>query len=400
MHRRELNTHAFLFLRAFCVLIFSMKEKVGIGIIGTGFARKVQIPAFASCENAEIVSVASGSLANARSTAEEFDVGHFTDDWRKTVARDDVDLVCITTPPNMHKEMTLLALEHGKHILCEKPMAMDVAEAEAMVKAAKSTGVLALIDHELRFQPGRQKAYAMIRNGEIGKIRHAKYNFRAPHRGDPNLPWNWWSDIEQGGGSLGAINSHIIDSFNWFLETEISSVFCQLQSHVKRRPFDKGGFRDVTTDDEANMLLRFADSELTDDATGLVSVSMVEQPEYVNRLEIFGTEGAIRVDHRGEVFVTKAGDADWIEIEVGFGEPIPGVADTGFSRGFMEFAPGIVEAIREGNREIEYAATFEDGLKVQRVLDAARRSNATGESVPRERRRPRLHERETRTNAA
>lgn len=358
-----------------------MKDKVGMGIIGTGFARKVQIPAFAACENTEVVSVASGSLENARSTAAEFGARHFTDDWRQTVIRDDVDLICITTPPNLHKEMTLLAVEHGKHILCEKPMAMNVAEAEAMVEAAKSSGALALIDHELRFQPGRQKAYAMIREGALGKIRHAKYNFRAPHRGDAKLPWNWWSDIEQGGGALGAVNSHIIDSFNWFLGTEISSVYCQLQSHVKRRPLADGDFHDVTTDDEANMLMRFADSELTDDATGLVSVSMVEQPEYVNRIEIFGTDGAIRVEHRGEVFFTKAGDADWAEIEVGFGEPIPGVADTGFSRGFMEFAPRIIEAIREGKMEIKYAATFDDGLKVQRVLDAARESNERGVAV-------------------
>jgi predicted dehydrogenase len=372
-----------LFLRGFYVLIFEMKEKAGIGIIGTGFARKVQIPAFAACENAAITSVASGSLENARSTAEEFGIGHFTDNWRETVARNDVDLVCITTPPNLHKDMTLLAIERGKHILCEKPMAMNVAEAEAMCEAAKSAGVLALIDHELRFQPGRQKAYAMLREGAIGKVRHTKWNFRAPHRGNPNLPWNWWSDIEQGGGALGAINSHIIDSFRWFLGTEVSSVFCQLQTHVKRRPLDAGGFRDVTTDDEANMLLRFADSELTDDATGLVSASMLEQPEYVNRLEIFGTDGAIRIDHRGEVFITKSGEVDWTEIEVGFGEPIPGVADTGFSRGFMEFAPKIVEAIRERKIEIDYAATFEDGLKVQRVLDAARRSNTTGEQASR-----------------
>ena len=311
-----------------------MKDKVGIGIIGTGFARKVQIPAFAACDGAVIVSIASGSLENARSAAEEFGAGHFTDDWRETVKRDDVDLVCITTPPVLHQEMTLLAFEYGKHVLCEKPMAMNVAEADEMTEAARSAGVLALIDHELRFQPGRQTAYEMIRDGEIGKIRHAKYNFRAPHRGDPNVPWNWWSDAEQGGGTLGAINSHIIDSFNWFLGTDISSVFCQLQTHVKRRPFGDG-FRDVTTDDEANMLLRFADSELTDDATGLVSVSMVEQPEYVNRLEFFGTDGAMRVDHRGEVFLAKTVKETGPRSKLRFGRPIPNVPDTGFSRGFM-----------------------------------------------------------------
>ena len=113
-----------------------MAERVGIGIIGTGFARRVQIPAFLACENVEIASVASGRIENARATADEFGIEHYTDDWRETVRHADVDLVCITTPPVLHREMALLALEHGKHILCEKPMAMNVAEAEEMTNAA------------------------------------------------------------------------------------------------------------------------------------------------------------------------------------------------------------------------------------------------------------------------
>lgn len=352
-----------------------MTEKVRVGFIGTGFAKTVQMPAFAACECTELVSVASGHLENARSAAEKFGVPHFTGDWRETVSHRDVDLVCITTPPDRHREITLFALEHGKYVLCEKPMAMNVSEAEEMLAAAKASDALTLIDFELRFQPGRQLVYKMLRDGEIGKVRHAKWNFRAPHRGDPNLAWNWWSDAEQGGGALGAINSHIIDSFNWFFDTTISSVFCQLQTHIKQRPFEDG-VREVTTDDEANMLLRFHDSELVEDATGLVSISMTEQPEYVNTLEIFGTKGAFRIGHRGDVFLAKTGSGDWNELKVELAHPVPNAADTGFSRAFMEFAPKIVEAVREGRKQIEYAASFQDGLEVQRVLDASRRSNA------------------------
>lgn len=357
-----------------------MSKKVGVGIIGTGFARKVQMPAFAAFEAAEIVSVASGSIENARSTAAEFGVSHFTDDWRATASHKDVDLVVITTPPVLHREMVLASVAAGKHILCEKPMAMNVTEAEEMRAAARDAGVLALIDHELRFQPGRRQAYAMLRDGAIGKIRHAKYNFRAPHRGDPNLRWNWWSDAAQGGGALGAINSHIIDSFRWFLGTEISNVFCQLQTHVKQRPFD-GALREVTSDDENTMILRFADGDLTNDATGLVSVSMVEQPEYVNRIEFFGTEGAMRIDHRGEVSIAKNGEGTWTPIDVDLGSNIDGVPDTGFARAFMFFAPKIIEAVLHTKNTFDDAATFDDGVAVQRVLDAARESNANGYAI-------------------
>ncbi|MEP7211611.1 MAG: Gfo/Idh/MocA family oxidoreductase [Acidobacteriota bacterium] len=358
-----------------------MSKKVGVAIVGTGFARKVQLPAFAACKDAELVSVASGSLENARSTAEEFGMRHFTDDWRTTVERDDVHLVCITTPPKLHREMTLLALSLGKHVLCEKPMAMNVAEAEEMTAAAAKVPLLALIDHELRFQPGRLKAFEMLREGAIGKVRHAKYNFRAPHRGDPNVPWNWWSDIEKGGGALGAINSHVIDSFQWLMGTTVSSVFCQLQTQIKQRRDAQGEMREVTTDDEANMLLRFADSDVAENATGLVSVSMTEGPDYTNRLELFGTDGAMRIDHRGEVFTAKSGLSEWTQVETDLGSAIEGIADTGFSRGFMQFAPKIVDAIRDGQTSIEHAATFADGLAVQKVLDAARQSNNVGQAV-------------------
>lgn len=358
-----------------------MGEKVGIGIIGTGFARRVQIPAFLACENTVIASVASGSIENARAAAEECGAAHFTSDWRETVTRDDVDLVCITTPPNLHREMVLAAIEHGKHILCEKPMAMNVAEAVEMVEAAKGNSLLTLIDHELRFQPGRQLAYEMLRQGVIGKIRHAKCIFQAPHRGDPTLPWNWWSDASVGGGALGAITSHIIDSLHWFLGTDISSVYCQLQTHIKQRRDATGEMRDVTSDDESNMLLRFADSELTNDATGLVSVSMTEYPKYKNQVELYGDKGTMLIDHRGGLSIAAVADEDFRPVDVKFAPLVPGVADTGFASAFMAFAPKIIEAIQSGTSHIEHAASFADGVRVQRVIDAASESSVSGRAV-------------------
>lgn len=360
-----------------------MNKTVGIGIIGTGFARRVQIPAFMRCDGARVMSVASKSIENAQFTADEFGIGHLTDDWRDTIAHPEVDLVCITTPPNLHREMTLAAIEAGKHILCEKPMAMNVAEAQEMtdratVAAAEGRPILALIDHELRFQPGRLVAYKMLRDGAIGKIRHAKATFHAPHRGDPNIPWNWWSDASVGGGSLGAIGSHIIDSFHWFLDANVTSVFCQLQTHVRERKDATGQLRDVTSDDASNLLLRFADGILTENATGVATVSMTDGPNYQNLLEFFGTEGSMRIDHLGELAIAKPGETDWTPINVDLGTLLPGMPDTGFARGFVEIAGRVVGAIQRGETTIEHAANFADGVRVQRVLDAARESDATG----------------------
>jgi predicted dehydrogenase len=359
-----------------------MKDKVRIGILGTGFARRVQIPAFLSCKNTEIVSIASGSRANAETAAREFNIAHFTDDWRETVERADIDLICITTPPVFHLEMALYALERNKHVLCEKPMAMNAGEAREMTEKAGTKNVLALVDHELRFQAGRQKARKILHDGDIGEIIHAKCNFRNASRGDAGLAWNWWSDKQQGGGALGAITSHIIDSFRWFLGAEISSVFCQLQTHVKERPDENlNKMREVTSDDESNLILRFTGGNFIKDATGIISVSMVEYPNYHNLIEFFGTKGALRVGYKGEIFLAKSNESDWTEIETEIGAAPTDIFDSGFPSGFMAFAPKIVEAIKMGKTEIEHAATFADGLKVQEVLDAARQSDETGAAV-------------------
>jgi predicted dehydrogenase len=257
---------------------------------------------------------------------------------------------------------------------------MNVAEAEEMTAAAKNANVIAIIDHELRFLPGRQKAYAMLREGAIGKVRHAKYNFRAAYRGIPDLAWNWWSDIEQGGGALGAIDSHVVDSLLWLLGSDITSVFCELQTHVRERRDSEGKIRKVTSDDQADMLVRFADSDLTDNATGLVACSMSEPPEYMNRVELFGDKGSMRIDNLGELYIGRSGESEWTRIEVD--EPISGSPnDNGFARGFKYIAPKIVEAIREGKNIVENAATLADGVRVQRILDAARESNAGGRVV-------------------
>jgi predicted dehydrogenase len=359
-----------------------MKEKVRIGIIGTGFARTVQIPALQSFDEVEIVSVASGRRENAEKTARDFNIPHFTDDWRETVRRDDIDLICITTPPVFHREMTLFALENDKNILCEKPTAMNAAEALEMWEKSKEKNLLCLIDHELRFLNGRKKAFEIVRSGEIGKIRHAKYNFRAPHRGDESLPWTWWSDESQGGGALGAIGSHAIDTLQWLAGAGVSSVFCQLQTHVKERRDEKTGeMRKVTTDDETNMLLRFSDSEFAEDATANVSLSMVEYPIYQNRVELFGTKGAIRVEFDGEIFVGKSGVESWEKLDIELNEAVKGVRNTGWNNGFLAFAAELVEALKQGKTTVENAATFEDGYKIQLALDAARESNASGCAV-------------------
>jgi predicted dehydrogenase len=352
------------------------KDFIGIGMIGAGFARSTQIPGFRACEGARVVAIASGHRENAERVAREFDIEYVANDWREVIARDDVDLVSIVTPPVTHLEMALAALDAGKAVLCEKPMAMNAEEADAMRARADEKGLLALIDHELRFLPGRLKARSMLRDGEIGNIHHAKLLFRSDSRVSPERKWDWWSDAASGGGALGAIGSHAIDGFRWLLGAEISHVFCSLATHVAERADEKTGeMRRVTTDDEANLILRFEDSELTKGATATISLSVVESGRPEHCLEVFGSKGALRIEESGELLKAETGAGDWSRVETERGPLAEGMRDGGWSRGFTLFSRAIVEALREGRNAVEGAATFEDGYRTQLVLDAAHRSH-------------------------
>src|SRR5437588_6708699 len=322
-------------------------EIIGIGIIGTGFARSTQIPAFRACEGARVVAIASGHRENAERVAHEFDIEYATDDWREIIARDDVDLVSIVTPPVTHLEMTLAALDAGKAVLCEKPTAMNAEEADAMRRRASEREALALIDHELRFLSGRLKMREMVRGGEIGEVRHVKLHFRSDSRASRDRKWDWWSDAESGGGALGAIGSHAVDAFRWLLGSEVSQVFCTLATHVAEREDEQTGeMRRVTTDDEANLILRFADSDLTKDTTATISLSVVEQGSPKHRLEIFGSDGGLMIEENGTLWQARTGAGEWTRVETERGPLAQGMRDGGWSRGFTLFSRAIIEALQ------------------------------------------------------
>jgi predicted dehydrogenase len=352
---------------------------VGIGIVGAGFARTTQIPGFRDCMGAKVVAIASRHRERAAAVAQEFGIQHVAADWQELVERDDVDLISIVTPPATHMEITLAALEHGKAVLCEKPMALNAGEAKRMVEKARAANVLALIDHELRFLNSRRTMRGMLQTGAIGTVRHCNYVFRSDYRGIADRGWDWWSDAKMGGGTLGAIGSHVVDSFRWILSTEVTSVLGMITTHIKERP-DKssGGMRPVTTDDEAKLLFRLADGPHTEGATGAAALSVVESGKYENRLEIYGTKGALMVEETGELWRSPTGSGQWRPVQVDQDHMAQGMRESSWSRGFTAFACRIVEALRTGRKTVEDAASFEDGYRVQAVLDALRDSNESG----------------------
>jgi predicted dehydrogenase len=355
------------------------KVSIGVGIIGTGFARTTQLPGWRACEGARVVAVASARRENAEAAARDFDIPFAASDWRDVVGRADVDLVSIVTPPSTHAEMALAALEAGKAVLCEKPMAMDAVESGRMSEAARAAGQLALIDHELRFLPARRRMRESILSGELGRVRHAKFLFRGDSRASADRPWSWWSDERAGGGALGAIGSHAVDALHWLLGTRISHVSASLAAHVaERRDPDSGAARRVTADDEASLLVNFEDGGAAERATGVVAISLAEAGAPEHAVEVFGSEGALKLDSAGRLWRARVGEGEWQSIETEDAPLAEGMRGNEWSRGFTVFAREIIAALREGRVAVEGAATFEDGHRTQLVLDAARAAHASG----------------------
>jgi predicted dehydrogenase len=342
---------------------------MSIGIIGTGWGARVQVPVFTSV-GLEVVGIAGRDRPKTEQLALQHNIGFATHDWRELLARDDVQFVSIVTPPNTHREMAVAALEAGKHVLCEKPMALDVVETQTMVEAARTySKQYALLDHELRFLPSVQTAQQRIHTGDLGVLRLVDAVVTGQSRADRKRAWNWWSDAEQGGGLLGALGSHQLDLLQ-FLLGSISAVSATLHTFVTERP-SENGLRPVTSDDYASVQLRFAQGGL-----GTINMSVVASIDEPNRLTAHFEHGALRIEG-GRLYFTGPGksfDETMLIPTLSLPAGLPG---SDFEHGTLYLGQALKRALAGDCAALTPAATFVDGHRVQRLLDAARQSSNT-----------------------
>ncbi len=340
-----------------------------IGIVGTGWGARVQVPTFREA-GLDVVAIAGFHPDKTREIADELGVRPH-DHWRELVEAKDVDLVSVTAPPYEHREIAIAALAAGKHVLCEKPTTLNPHEAEQLVEAAKQhPRQIAIIDHELRFLPAWREARARMQN-DVGRIRYAEARYSSPGRKDPSRAWNWWSDASRGGGIWGAVGSHFVDALRYF-GAEIESAQALLHTIVKERPFGDG-MREVTSDDWASVNLRLRDGGVASLALCAVSSG----PDEATVMTIHGDRGAMRFT--GEEVLLSQNRQAFERIAGGPLEQRPGNSLGGaFGTGTLHLGRALRAAIDEGDRDaLAPAATFEDGLMQQRVLDLARRSTKT-----------------------
>jgi predicted dehydrogenase len=353
---------------------------IRVGFIGAGWTERVQIPTFMK-GGLRPQAIAANHSENARRVAEKFAIPEVYATWQELISSPSVDLVSIVTPPHNHKEIAIAALAAGKHVICEKPTALNVAEAESMFAAAQAApGQLAIIDHELRFHPARLQMRQMVREGHVGAVLRIKLDRLGGERLSPTLPWTWWSDAEQGGGMLRAVGSHLLDLARW-LVGRIENITGQLQTgHYFRNDAD-GRQRQVTADDHADILLRFANG-----AQGRITVSGLTPGGYGMSILIVGTKGALRLDNQDQLWGLRGTEYPRGEWEVIRPRtpvvPLEGIPTSNpFAVGSYYLAQTLATMLSMGDVALSDAASFYDGVVVQRLVDAAQESHRRGASI-------------------
>ena len=369
-----------------------MKKKIKIGFIGSGWSRIAQAPAFSMMENVELAAVASPTAEHRQAFMQRFGISQGFADWRDML-QCNLDLVCVTTPPFLHAEMVTGLLQSGKSLLCEKPFALNVADAAVMADVAENATGFAILDHQMRFHPAVRCMKQMIDSGEIGKVYEVRTVINLASRNRTDMPWSWWCDAEKGGGALGALGSHLID-LNRYLVGEIAEVSCNLSTSIPFRPDKSGKPCAVTSDDNFAMMMKFGPSSVALGSTSLMHVTTVGAYTWFS-VEVVGSLKTIRLDGAARLWEIANSDAKgvrslidaprWKQVEpmLSWDELVlqekirqSSLAVHGiFAVGFAFLANRIVKALKNKEKTLHDAAGFPDGLMIQKVLHAARESD-------------------------
>ncbi|WP_421905264.1 Gfo/Idh/MocA family protein [Mameliella sp.] len=271
---------------------------LGIGLIGTGFMGKTHALAWGAARavlGRDLPEVRLEMLCDtpddrAGRMADQFGFARATGDWRAVVTDPAVDVVSITTPNNLHHEMACAALRAGKHVWCEKPMALTLAEAEEMARAAQEAGTVTMVGYNYIRNPAFLHAKKLIDEGRIGRVVHVRGWVDEDYQADPHLPWTWRARLQDAGlGTLGDLGCHLV-SMVAGLAGPIESLVADTQIIHETRPLPDGSGRAaVENEDTATALLRFANG-----AHGSISSSRSAWGRK-NKLdwEIHGTKGMI-----------------------------------------------------------------------------------------------------------
>jgi len=374
----------------------SVLPAVGIGLLGCGFIGQVHSNAYIkipyTCPSPAAMPqlVALCDQAGAKEKATKFNYQGCYTDWRRMIQDPRIDIVDNCTPDDTHCEPTIAAAENGKHVICEKPMAMTADDARRMMQAAEKAGVKNLCCHNYRFLPAVRLARDLIDQGALGKIYHFRGQYLQPYGHDPQeVIENAWYAAGTASGTLLGIGSHVIDMAR-FLAGEITSVSGLVTTFNTSRRRASGQLEEVTADEGNIASVQFANG-----AIGALESSCVcagRNNEFT--FEVNGSDGSIAFDLEDPNHLRVCDAKTPKEQLLGFANVsvtsgchplqtpyLPPGHNAGWEYGHMHALNHFLDCVANDKPVAPYGATFEDGYKVQVIMEAINESSRSGQRI-------------------
>jgi predicted dehydrogenase len=353
-------------------------KKVRLGVIGTGeFAEACHLPGIKSDPRAELVAVCGRNFEKAEAVARRFSIPYVYTDYDEMCRRDDLDGITVVTPNAYHAAQAISALAHGKHVLCEKPLGMNVAEAWSMAQVAESSGKVHQVAFTFRYGYALRELRRRVQAGDIGKPFYVRVQYDSWDGLRPGWQAGWRERQEMaGGGLLYDLGSHLFDAVRFVLGP-IDSV----NGFVHRIPrpcVDRvsGGGMVVETDDLAS-----ATFALRIGGRGQLFISRIT-PRFTDNgyLEVIGPEAALKASlSRGKIDllkISRPSKAEWEEL------PLTAAARDGQPHSLGRMMRSFVDACLRGDIDEEFDASFHDGLAVQEHIQSVIRSGWSMNRTP------------------
>lgn len=320
---------------------------------------------------------------HAAACAAAFGFARSTTDWQSLIRDPAIQLISVTSPNGLHREMVVAALAAGKHVWCEKPMALTLADAEAMAAAAADSGRATALGYGYLQNPALQEAYRLIASGAIGTPHDFRGSVDEDYMADPALPWTWRLDAAKAGfGTLGDLTVHLV-SLARALMGEIDSLTAMVDTVHRRRPLPDGDTGEVENDDIAHALVRFASG-----ARGTLASSRIAHGRKNGlRVEVHGSAGMIWLDNE-RMNELNLYIAEGPPEGRGFRRILSGPSHGDYARlcpapghglGFNELKViELAELLKAMRGEPSRAVDFAEGLLIERSIHAIARSAASG----------------------
>ncbi|MGH6760275.1 MAG: Gfo/Idh/MocA family protein [Phyllobacterium sp.] len=358
---------------------------VGVGLIGTGFMGKCHAlawnsvtPVFGDCSKPRLVCLAEVSPELAKERADEFGFERWTPNWRSLIEDPEIDVVSITTPNQFHAAMAIAALEAGKHVWCEKPMATVLADAGKMLDAARESGKMAILGYNYIQNPAIREIRSLLADGAIGQVNHLRIEMDEDFMAAPEALFYWKHESSSGYGALDDFAVHPL-SILWTLFGPVRSVMTDMAKPYPDRQTAEGKRRTVETYDVASVLMRL-------DA-GITGTLHVNRSAWGRKgriaLQVFGSKGSILYDQErmNEYQLYQASDPVAVQ---GYRTVLTGpqhypygrfVPAPGHSLGFNDLK--IIEChelLKAIGGEDAHIISFEEGVAIERTVHAMARS--------------------------